>query len=62
MDKFVVDEIKTISAIHSQCPVCGFENPKEEMFHTCPMCNANLVVTTANISEGEPFCVSFAFG
>ena len=53
MDKFVIDEIKTISAIHSRCPVCGFENPKEEI---CPMCSTNLVVTTA---DGKPFCVSF---
>lgn len=62
MSKFVIDEIKTITAIHLECPVCGFANPKEDTFCICPICNTNLVVQTADISKGEPFCVSFAFG
>ena len=61
VSKFVIGEIKTVSAIQSKCHVCGFENPKEEMNHFCPMCNTNLVIKTANISEGEPFCASFTF-
>ena len=59
MSEFVIDEIKTVSAIQSKCHICGFENLKEKMFRFCPICSTNLVVETANISDGEPFCVSF---
>ncbi len=62
MSEFTIGEIKTISAVQSKCHICGFENPKEEMYHLCPVCNTSLLVKTAAISEGEPFCVSFTFG
>lgn len=62
INNFVIDKVKTINAIQSKCHICGFDNPKEEMLHVCPVCKTSLVVETANISEGEPFCVSFALG
>lgn len=36
VNNFVVDKVKTISAIKSKCPVCGFDNSKEERFNLCP--------------------------
>lgn len=62
INNFVVDKVKTINVIQSKCHVCGFDNPKEEMFHLCPICKTNLVVETANMSEHGTLCASFVFG
>lgn len=61
INNFVVDKIKTVYAIERRCHVCGFDNSEDEVFHVCPICRTNLVVETANISEGETFCAGFMF-
>ena len=60
MKKFELVEVKTIDLIHPKCPVCGFDNPQNEMFHTCPICETNLVART--IDATKPFCGTISLG
>lgn len=60
MNKLELVEVKTLNVVHSKCPTCGFDNPQTEMFHTCPMCETNLVATT--IDATKPFCGMFPLG
>ena len=61
ISNFIIDNVKTVRAIQSKCNVCGFDNPKENMLDTCPICNTNLVAKETNILENEAFCIGFMF-
>lgn len=60
MNKFELVEVKTISLIHPDCPMCGFNNPTDKMFDICPICGTNLVATT--IDATKPFCGTISIG
>ena len=51
VDELVLDEVKEMRVIHPDCPVCGFDNPQNEMYHTCPVCGTNLVLVTIDATD-----------
>lgn len=42
---------RIVYVIRSECPNCGFKNPQDERFYTCPICKTDLVVTTIDSSK-----------